>query len=96
MPVLMGLLVERKKTRKTEIPCHFWGSFCDCIGGPGSRCRQCRLVGTPPGGDARRGSPSATPPFCCSSGILEAEVAFLLKPFNPVALAQRVREVLDQ
>lgn len=29
-------------------------------------------------------------------GILEADVAFLQKPFTPIALAQKVRDVLDQ
>jgi hypothetical protein len=29
-------------------------------------------------------------------GVLEAEVAFLQKPFTPVALAAKVRQVLDQ
>ena len=28
-------------------------------------------------------------------GVLEDEVAFLQKPFSPVALIQRVRELLD-
>jgi DNA-binding NarL/FixJ family response regulator len=29
-------------------------------------------------------------------GLMEGEAAFLQKPFTPVVLAQKVREVLDQ
>ena len=29
-------------------------------------------------------------------GVMEAEVAFLQKPFTPTALANKVRDVLDQ
>jgi two-component system cell cycle sensor histidine kinase/response regulator CckA len=30
------------------------------------------------------------------NGVMQAEVAFLQKPFTPMALANKVRDVLDQ
>ena len=65
------------------------------LGAAGSRNQACASMSAPAASGVRLIPPTAIADDVVRHGVVADEVAFIHKPFSPLALANRVREVLD-